>query len=133
MDKAIYPATTWISIDEPCYWLGESYKQSPGSKGFHRYQVIHVIRNDRLAEYVTDMGPAHMYKGIPQFNQIVAGYHTVGECMDIATEQRNGLGVKPRERQPKDLWGEYALSLEEKEKRKKNLTTVGAYVTVQRD
>ena len=72
--------------------------QSPGAKGFHRYQIITVVRNDELVEWHHDMGPATKFKGIDQF-RIPGGVrdertrriyieHTVGELQDIANQLR---------------------------------------------
>jgi len=48
--------TQFVLADEPCYRLAEVNLQSPDSRGFHRYQLIWVIRDDRMTEYVGDMG-----------------------------------------------------------------------------
>lgn len=48
--------THWVSEDEPCLGLYEMNLQSPGSRGFHRYQVVYVMRGDEPAEYRRDLG-----------------------------------------------------------------------------
>ena len=48
--------TQFVLADEPCYRLAEVNLQSPNSRGFHRYQLIWVVRDDQLTEYVEDMG-----------------------------------------------------------------------------
>lgn len=51
-----------VREDEPCYSLREWVEQSPGYRGFHRYRIIKVIRNDRIAAYREDLGPANAFK-----------------------------------------------------------------------
>lgn len=88
--------TTWISEDEPCLGLYEINLQSPGSLGFHRYQVIYVMRGDKPAEYREDMGPAVEWAGTDQL-RIPGGavedgrYHieeTVGRLREMAARIR---------------------------------------------
>ena len=50
--------TQFVLANEPCYRLAEVDLQSPDYKGFHRYQLIWVVRDDHLTEYVEDMGLA---------------------------------------------------------------------------
>jgi len=99
--------TTYILNDEPCLQLSEVILQSPGNKGFRRYQVINVIREgDRLAEYRKDLGKAKKFKGVDQF-RIPGGVataegrydilHTVGELIDIADGLRKGSMMDKRE------------------------------------
>jgi hypothetical protein len=87
----------WISPDEPCFTLAEVNLQSPGSRGWRRYQVVYVVRNDRLAEHQIDLGPAKKFKA-DQF-RIPGGVqdkktghveivHTVGELQDMADYMR---------------------------------------------
>jgi hypothetical protein len=89
--------TTFINEDEPCLGLSELDLQSPGAKGFHRYQVVYVMRADKPAEYRKDMGPSKNFKH-DQF-RIPGGFydsdvdryyveHTVGELRQIADDLR---------------------------------------------
>ncbi len=58
--------TSWVSPDEPCLGLFELDYQSPGNRGFHRYQIAQVIRDGQVAEYREDLGPSKKFKGVPQ-------------------------------------------------------------------
>jgi len=90
--------TNTVTMDEPCYGLHEVHKQSPGSRGFHRYQCIQVIRNDQVVELIIDMGDARDFKADNQFF-LPGGYQqkngkyliaeTVGRLRDIADYLRN--------------------------------------------
>jgi len=50
-------ATQWIDFNEPAFRLREMNLQAPNGTGWHRYQIISVVRDDRLAEYQEDLGP----------------------------------------------------------------------------
>ena len=89
--------THWISEDEPCLGLFEMHEQSPDSRGFHRYQIIYVMRGDKPAEYRKDMGSYKKWRGCPQL-RILGGANidgkfyieeTVGRLRDIADYERN--------------------------------------------
>lgn len=95
---ALYQGTDYVKKDEPCLALYELNLQSPGSRGFHRYQIIHVIRNDKPTEFRKDLGLAKK-TDIGQF-RIPGGVidektrriyieHSVGELMDIADYLRS--------------------------------------------
>ena len=87
MGKLRY-GTSYVLEDEPCYWLGERFEQSPGSKGFHRYQTIRVLRGDNFADFRKDMGPIKQWKGVMPL--VIFGFweHTVGELRDMADDMR---------------------------------------------
>lgn len=92
-------STTSVTYDEPCLGLREVHEQSPGSRGFHRYQEITVMRGDRPAVFRQDLGPASKFKEIQPF-QIPGGamanngrfhiVHTVGQLIDMADYLREG-------------------------------------------
>jgi len=89
----IIPVANTILGNEKAYGLGEIHEQSPDFTGFHRYQVITVLRDGRLAEFRRDMGLASKFKGInplaiPSFFE-----HTVDELMDLADELRGQVKI----------------------------------------
>lgn len=85
--------TNYVLDDEPCFSLSEIVRQSPDSKGLHRYQVIQVLRDDRIVEFERDLGLSKNYKKDPF---IIPGgvrtkkggeiLHNVGELIDIADQ-----------------------------------------------
>ena len=98
MAKILY-GTHWISEDEPCLALFEIHEQSPGSYGFHRYQIIYVMRGDKPAEYRLDMGLVKDgWLGVDQFRVPGGAYdsetdkyyveHSVGQLREIAEDLR---------------------------------------------
>ncbi len=90
--------TNVVSEDEPCLGLFEMHLQSPCSRGYHRYQIIYVMRGDRPAEFRRDMGKAANFKGVEQFRIPGGAYdettqryyveHSVGELVEIADRMR---------------------------------------------
>ena len=90
-------ATIAVSQDEPCFGLYELDYNSGlplPEGGFHRYQIILVIRDDKQAEAWIDMGSAVNWESVDQF-RIPGGVrdpktgrieilHTVAELRGIA-------------------------------------------------
>ena len=87
MNKII-PAVDKIFGDEKAIALYEMHMQSPESRGFHRYQIIHVPRNGIVCEWRKDMGLAKNYKGVNQLRIPSYGEHTVDELKSMADELR---------------------------------------------
>lgn len=84
----IIPATLSINDNEKAWSLQEKHEQSPGSRGFHRYRVILVNRDGKLAEYREDMGLAKNFKGSKQLNIPSLWEHSVAELIALADELR---------------------------------------------
>jgi len=84
----ILPITDKIFGNEKAISLYEMHLQSPGSKGFHRYQIIRVPRGDVVCEWRKDMGLAKNYKGINQLRIPSYMIHTVDELKAIANQMR---------------------------------------------
>jgi hypothetical protein len=84
---------TTILGSEKAYGLYEVHIQSPDSSGFHRYQIIHVLRDGQLAEYREDMGLASKFKGVKQIRIPSYMEHSVDELKDMATYFRNETDV----------------------------------------
>lgn len=133
--------TETVRLDEPCFGLAELNLQSPGSKGWRRYQVLQVVRNDRIAEHRRDLGPAGLFVA-PQF-RIPGGVideatgrieilHTVGELVDIADYQRDGRFAQP-EIVPRDLIAGYHDQLDKNAKARRRVSHFGHLHRVQRN
>jgi len=93
--------TTYILGDEKAMGLYEMNLQSPmGSQ--RRYQIIHVIRDDRIAEYRQDLGLAKTFRS-PRGHAImqirIPSYmeHTVNELKKMADEMRDEEPIDLRE------------------------------------
>lgn len=105
MARILY-GTDWISEDEPCLGLFEMNEQAPDYSGFRRYQIIYVVRHDRIAEFRIDLGAEKAFRR-DQFN-IPGGVintktgkmdilHTVGELREIAEWIREKPAMDIRE------------------------------------
>lgn len=55
-ESKLLGGTQFVLGNEACYRLSEVNLQSPGSRGFHRYQILRVIRNGQMTIYIEDMG-----------------------------------------------------------------------------
>lgn len=88
----LMPAAIAVLPDEKAYGLSEVNLLSPWVVGvgqtMHRYQIIYVNRDDKLAEYREDLGSASGFSAI-QFRIPSFWEHTVGELKDIAEDLRN--------------------------------------------
>lgn len=81
--------TQYVDPNEKVWRFAETTKQSPGSRGFHRYELFSVLRDGELAVYERDMGPAKDFEGAKRLWQMLAFFeHTVDECRALATENR---------------------------------------------
>jgi hypothetical protein len=104
-----------VHLDEPAFNLVELNLQSPDNSGWRRYQIISVVRGERLAEYREDLGAAKDFSAdafrIPggvwdAFTRRMEVLHSVGELREVAEAVRLGPTVRP-EIQPHDLVNEY--------------------------
>ena len=89
-------ATLSVNQNEKAYSLQEVHLQSPGSKGFHRYRILLVNRDGKLAEYREDLGLAKNFKGAKQLNIPSLWEHSVAELVALAGELRweNDIDIK---------------------------------------
>ena len=98
MPNHLRPSTLVIDKDEPCFNLSELNQLSPPpDQALHRFQIILVVRNDRLAEYRQDLGPTSKYTrpefripgGVEVGHGRVEILHTVAELQEVADHLRN--------------------------------------------
>ncbi len=92
----LHEATLYVLPDEFAWTLKELDLPPPDYGKPHRYQIIDVIRNDRLVEYRVDLGLSSEHHA-DQFN-IIGGYvddrgrghafHSVAELQEIAEQMR---------------------------------------------
>lgn len=134
-------ATTEVTEDEPCLGLHEINLQSPGSKGFHRYQIAYVMRADRPAARFVDLGAARKFKA-PQFripggakDPITGRYkivHTVGQLRDIADDIRAKRADLLADPNPVDFRQQLIDQSEQVRLLHRRASTSGPHITVQR-
>ena len=114
MSKLISAAIE-VHLDEPAFNLSEVNLQAPDSSGWRRYQIIYVVRGERMAEYREDLGPKDNFTAdafrIPggvwdASTKRMEVLHSVGELREIAEYVRLGPTVKPQI-EKRDLVSEY--------------------------
>ena len=137
MTKLILGTLT-LSLDEPCLGLSEVNLQSGlAGIGWHRYQVIYVMRADKPAEARIDLGPTDSFT--QQEFRIPGGVvedgryhicHTVGQLLEIAEQLRElPLQLPPP---PQDLQFRLAYQMEEALKWKRGQSVSGPKFNKQR-
>lgn len=104
--------------DEPCLLLAELNLQSPGSRGFHRYQILVVVRDDRPAEFRLDLGPVtgdeqFRVMGCIEEKRHIEVLHTVAELREIANHLRERRSGWSKQIEPTDLVQGYHDYMEE--------------------
>jgi len=89
------PTTNFISMDEPAILLYETNGPALDSQSLRRWRHILVVRNDKPADYVTDMGLASDFSdelsipgGVAEGGRFVS-VEKVGDLMDFADGLRN--------------------------------------------
>jgi len=80
--------TQVISMEELAWGLYELNMQSPGSRGFHRYQIIQVVRDGTITEVWVDMGLAKKWRKYNEIRIPSLLEHTVGELVEMANDMR---------------------------------------------
>ena len=76
--------------DEPCWRVFEKELPPPDRHAFHRYQLVQVLRNDRLVYVRIDMGLASEWTA-PEFAIITLGMCSVAQAQELADEKRDDL------------------------------------------
>lgn len=80
--------TKVVKMDELCWGLFELNIQSPKSRGFHRYQILQVVRDGKITEVWVDMGLAKKWKGVNEIRIPSLLEHTAGELIEMARDMR---------------------------------------------
>ena len=140
----LHSATLTIADDEPAYLLTEMNMLTPNNREVHRYQTIKVIRGEAFAEWVTDMGTAAQYKGVPEF-AIPGGVpetdgrftilHDVAELRFIAGclhDPDYAPHFLARDEGPPDLIVAYHEAMELTKKEKQHQSVSGPYLHIDR-
>jgi len=120
MGTRLVIATDKVNEDEPCTMLREEIANNHLGKR-RRYQIIKVVRGDRIAEFRRDLGKAEAFKAnpfqIPGCGGDGIPVHNVGELVEIANylrEEKPRHPEKPMQNLLADYY--YRKELEEKEK-----------------
>ena len=78
----------YVRPDEPCHGLFEGPRQIP-KVGERWIQAVYVVRDDAIAEWTQDLGPAEDFaRAQPLIMPSPDGCNTVGELQDLADKNR---------------------------------------------
>ncbi len=145
--SSLTQVTETVFDDEPCFCLSELIKHNLTGTAWHRYQIIMVVRNDRLAVFQEDLGPQEIfqrYGGLTPEFRIPGGVinndtgrceilHTVAELQDIADWLRLAppkMDVEPTSK--KDFQQGFYDVLDARYRKHNNQTTFGLGGKLQR-
>lgn len=130
--------TDFILPDEKAVGLQEVDLLTDDYKETHRYQIIYVIRNDKPAKYITDLGLSLRYPN-PPLNIYAALEHSVAELQDMAEDARDRSNVVKRiaelqeeSSKEKSIIKEFLEQKDRDIRIRKNRSHHGPSVTVQR-
>ena len=137
--KGVAVVTRAVIDDEPCFSLREENRLSEDSKEMGRYQILRVVRNDRLVTAAIYLGPSSQFTAEPFY--LVGGLiddegkgeadHTVAELQEMADEIRARPNVQITEGQ--DLQAGYINHVEERIKQQKHHSTFGSHTQLVRN
>ena len=136
--KGISAVTNVVQDDELCFLLAEENRLSRSGKTMVRYQLLKVVRDDRLVTAYVYLGPAkkfpadqfYMVGGVIDEDGRGRAFHTVAELQDGAEELR---GRKPmREIEPSDLQTQFRNQVEETRLILRHQSTFGPKVQIVR-
>ena len=118
--------------DEPCLRLSEVYQLDENNSKLRRYQVTYVIRYDKPAKHMLDMGPYESFTtsefhlpGAVKDERTgnVTIVHTVGELQDIANALRDQQQEETAPR--RDIWQDYFNQLDQQKRLMSGHSTFG--------
>ena len=130
--------TDFVYPDEPCYGLFEGPLMRTVGKGqdYRWCQVVRVIRGDRKAEYLTDMGPAENFELVTPVMMPSFGENTVAQLQDRADRNRHDTYWQERAKQQQaesTLIADHIRQFEQIHEVIRNRSIFGPAVTVQRN
>jgi hypothetical protein len=120
--------TLAVYSGEPCFFLGEYNYPSADGRRKERYQMLKIVRNDRLVTAYIYLGQAGEFlnSGFTMLGGVVdesgrgRAFHTVEELQGGAVELRARQDVAV---EPSDLRGAWRNQIEENGKQAKHLST----------
>lgn len=139
VSRPLLPVVLSVNQDEPCLLLAELNLPTPDNRGRHRYQIAVVVRNDRPAEFRTDMGPETPEEEFRVVGCVETGtgridvLHTVAELRDIADNLRERRSGWTRQIEPRDLVQGYHRYVDELSLRRRRVSVSGPLVSVSRN
>ena len=135
----VWPVAHTVDPNEKALLLIERNENRPDYRGFRRYQSIFVARGDRLAKYMTDMGPPEAFiaseldiPGGDPGNPLGEWWETVAALHDYADTFREFLAERQYQREVADLIGGYHDQIDQEGRALRGLSQFGPVYNVQR-
>lgn len=133
--QTMYVGTEEVWSDEPATWLAEFDQSYADGKSTARFQLIHVIRPNHIAEFTLYLGPSWIFTS--NSFQIYGGSakmgsdETVDSLRDWADEirDRGGFFVAKEATIEQDTWHKH---VEERSRRQRHQSTFGPSVRIER-
>ena len=134
--------TTHLDPDEPSFGLWEGPEVAPvpgsvnGETGWRWIQKCFVVREDTIAKYITDLGDADDFEMITPIFLPCHGTDSVGRLQFYAEKNRQDTYWQTRAQEQLASSTLISDMIEQEAKLHeiiRNRTTVGPYVTVQRN
>lgn len=118
--------------DQKVEWARGFLKPVEGSPlGAHYIERMEVWRGDRRVAIDRDLGPVALHPTWQPFNFWAGAEYSLGECREIAERLRNNKPPEMYERI--DMAQSYLRLCEERQKRQKGLSPIGAHHHKQRE
>ena len=134
--------TSVLRPDEPCYGLWEGYEVGPipgapnGATDWRWLQKVFVVRDDTIAKFVTDFGPAEDFEDITPIFLPCDGTDSVARLQAFAEKNRHDDYWQKRAKEQLAASTLITDLIEQEDKLHRvihNRTTSGPYGTVQRN
>lgn len=128
-----YP-TSYVVPDEPCYGLSEMVRMVDGKARW--IQAVYVLRNDAIAEWCYDYGPAEGFERVTPIAIPSLGDDSVAQLQEIAEKNRHSdkWAKRAEEMQAEStLIADHMAQLEKDRLQMRNVSVVGPAMRVQRN
>lgn len=119
--------TDFASYDEKAWMLTEKSIRTADHRALHRFQVIWVVRDDRLAALCRDLGPVD--DDIAPLAIYSGGEDTVGQLLDMADASRRDHAFEDQwqvRRESSTIINDAIVLAEWRQQIKNNRTVFGA-------
>lgn len=133
--------TDYATTEEPIWALKELNQPAADFKSTRRWQILTIVRGDKMVELRRDLGPAESF-AVDEFAipggvaDPVTGHiyieHTVGELLDMADLLRSDKYNRPERPAVSDLIGGYRDLPDRFDRARRGLSMFGEKVRVQR-
>lgn len=133
------PIAGWVHPDEPAWGLVEApmmVPQAGGGQSSRWIQQIKVIRDDHIAYYTRDLGPAGDFKDVTPLIMPSVGTDTVAQLQEFADKNRQDDHWAKRARELQEgstLIEDHVMKLERERELFRNRSHIGPAISVQRN